>query len=74
MPFSSLELLVRFEVDFDVVGNDSNLLICDVFNCGQLEGLSLMKLGSLKTWYMIMLFRRSLSIFELCSIRRVQGN
>ena len=51
-----------------------NLLICDVLNCGQLEGLSLMKLGSFKMWYMIMLFRRSLSIFELCSARRVQGN
>ena len=36
MPFSSLELSVGFEVDFDVAGNDSNLLICDVFNCGQL--------------------------------------
>ena len=74
MPFSNLELSVGFEVDFDVAGNDSNLLICDVFNCGQLEGLSLMKLGSLKMWYMIMLFRKSLSIFELCFVRRVQGN
>ena len=73
MPIS-LELSVRFQVDFDLAGNDSNLLICDVFNCGQLEGLSLMKLGSLKMWYMIMLFRKSLSIFELCFVRRVQGN
>ena len=74
MPFSSLELSVGFEVDFDVAGNDSNLLICDVFNCGQLEGLSLMKLGSLKMWFLIMFFIRSLSIFQLCSVSRVQGN
>ena len=26
-----------FQVDFEVAGNDSNLLICDVFNCGQLS-------------------------------------